>query len=159
MSETLSNIGTRQIEATEKENVADQPTSVLSFSPIDGMVLRISNMGGRGFPIQMKLRDLNNDPLPLDTVVTFRWDAPHLDQPQVVSYKLSNIGTFRRLSIKEQQNEEYRDRTRVELKGTALTVEDIESVEVFIDSSEVVDWTYSEFYFDDKAVTVTSGGN
>jgi len=159
MTETLSNLGTRQVEATEKTNVVDQPTSVLGFSPIDGMVLDISNMGGAGFPIQTKLRDANGDPLPLDTEVTFRWDAPHLDQPQVVSYKLSNIGTFRRLSIKEQQNEEYRDRTRVELKGSSLVIEDIESLEVFLESSEQIDWGNSEFYFDDKAVTVRSGGN
>jgi len=159
MTETLSNLGTRQVEATEKTNVVDQPTSILAFSPIDGMELEISNMGGAGFPIQMKLRDANDDPLPLDTVVTFRWDAPHLDQPQVVSYKLSNIGTFRRLSIKEQQNNEYSDQTRIELKGSSLTVEHIESVEVFIESSEQIDWTYSEFYFHDKAVTVRSGGD
>jgi len=157
MSETLSNLGTRQVEATEQQNVANQATPILSFSPIDGMAIKISNMGGRGFPIQMKLRDANGDPLPLDTIVTFRWDAPHLDQPQVVSYKLSNIGTFRRLSIKEQQNEEYRDRTRIELKRLSLTVEHIESVEVVIDSSAVIDWTNSEFYLDENAVDVYSG--
>jgi len=159
MSETLSNLGTRQVESEEQTNVTGQTTPILGFSPIDGMVLAISNMGGAGFPVQMKLRDSNGDPLPLDTEVYVRWDAPHLDQPQVVSYKLSNIGTFRRLSIKEQQNEEYRDRTRVELKGRRLVVEDIETAEIAINSSEQVDWANSEFYFDDKAVNVTSGGN
>ncbi|WP_435062395.1 hypothetical protein [Halobaculum sp. EA56] len=159
MSETLSNLGTRQVEATEQQNVAGQTTPILSFSPIDGMELEISNMGGAGFPVQFKLYDSNGDQLPLDTEVYVRWDAPHLDQPQVVSYKLSNIGTFRRLSIKEQQNEEYRDRTRIELKGTSLVVEDIEDVEIAINSSAVVDWSQgSEFYFDDKAVTVRSEG-
>lgn len=159
MSETLSNLGTRQVNATEKTNVANQPTSVLSLSPIDGMMFAVSNMGGRGFPVQMKLQDAAGDPLPLDTEVTFRWDAPHLDQPQVVTHKLSNLGTFRRLSITQQQNEEYRDRTRIELKDNAsrVVVEDIESLELFVDSSAVIDWSNSEVYFDDKAVTVVSG--
>ncbi|MFC7069493.1 hypothetical protein [Halobaculum lipolyticum] len=157
MSETLSNLGTRQVEATEETNDAGQISSILTLSPIDGMELEVSNMGGAGFPVQFKLFDSNGDPLPLDTEVYVRWDAPHLDQPEVVSFKLSNIGTFNRLSIKEQQNTEYRDRTRIELKGRSLVVEDIEEMEIAINSSAVVDWSQgTEFYFDDKAVTVRS---
>lgn len=156
MPVTLSNQGADKVDATERTNAVDQLTSILDFSPIDGMVLEISNLGGAGFPLALDLEDSNGDDLPQDTKVVIRYDAPHLDQPRVVSETLSNIQTYRTLSIKEQQNEEYIDQTRISLKGRALRVRDIDDVQIAIESDTQIDWANSRAYIDKRAVTVRS---
>ncbi|WP_435119096.1 hypothetical protein [Halolamina sp. C58] len=158
MPETLSNLGTSKVDAEERENVTGQMTEILALSPNDGLRLILSNIvdGMEGIPIYANLVGQDGDPLPLDTKLVLRWDAPHLDQPQVVSFALDNIRQYRTLSIKEQQNEDFRDRTRNELKGRTLTVEDNEEVQVAVLSSEVIDWAASEVYIDENAVTVRS---
>lgn len=158
MPETLSNLGTSKVDAEERENVTGQMTEVLALSPKDGLVFELSNIvdGKEGIPIYASLVGQDGDDLPLDTELVLRWDAPHLDQPQVVSFKLDNIRQYRSLSIKEQQNEDFRDRTRNELQGQKLVVEDNEEAQVAIRSSEVIDWAASEVYIDENAVNVRS---
>ena len=158
MSETLSNIGTSKVDAEEQTNDLGILSTILSFQPIDGMEMVVQNSvgGKRGIPIYAELKDSNGNDLPLDTVVAIRWDAPHLDQPKIVSYKLDNIRQYRTLSIKEQQSEDYRERTRQELKGSSLTVEDNEEMQVAVKSSEEIDWSNSTLYVDENAVTVRS---
>ena len=147
MSETLSNLGTPKVDATEKTNVPGQMTNILEFQPIDGMLLELFNRGG-GIPFQMDLRDANDDPLPLDTNVEIVYEAPHLQRPQTVSEQLANIGTYNRLSIKEQQNEDYVEQTRISLNGQKLVVRDIDIASVAIESSQEIDWSNSRIYVD-----------
>lgn len=158
MAETLSNLGTSKVDAEEQTNVTGQMTAILAFSPIDGMKMDVSNIvdGQTGVPVYLNLKDSAGNDLPMDTELTVRWDAPHLDQPQVVAFTLSNIRQYRTLSIKDQQNEDYRDRTRVELKGAELTVEDTEEMQIAIECSDQIDWANSEAYVDENAVSVHS---
>lgn len=157
--ETLSNLGTPKVDAEQKTNVTGQMTDVLTFSPIDGLRLTLDNIvnGETGIPIYLDLKDGNGDDLPLDTTLTLRFDAPHLDQTQVVAYSLSNIRQYVNLSIKDQQNADYRDRTRISLKGRSLIVEDTESVSISIKSDTQIDWSQSQAYIDTDAATVDSG--
>lgn len=152
MSETLSNLGTAKVEATERQNAPGQLTSILDFSPVDGMVLEVRTL----FALAMKLRDSNGDQLPQDTKVVIRYDAPKFDQPQVVSFPLEHIQIYRTLSIKEQQEEDYRDRTLVELKGESLTTRDIDTMEIAIDCDTQIDWSNSRLYIDKNSVSVYS---
>ena len=152
MAETLSNLGTPKVDAEEKANVPGQMTNILEFQPIDGMVLTLSNNGG-GIPFQMDLRDANDDPLPLDTNLEIVYDAPHLQRPQTVSESLANIGTYNRLSISQQQNEDYVEQTRISLNGRELVVRDIDIAAVAIESSEQIDWSNSRIYVDKDNVT------
>ncbi len=158
MSETLSNLGTAKVDAEETTNRTDIMSEILAFSPHDGLRMVVENFvdGKAGIPIYLSLQDTDGNDLPLDTEVTVRFDAPHLDSPQVVAYTLSNIRQYRSLDIKEQQSEDYRDRTRVELKGSRLVVEDTEEMQIAIDSSEEIDWDNSEAYVDESAVSVNS---
>jgi len=145
MSETLSNLGTEKVEAAEETNVPGQMTDILAFSPIDGIHLTLHNRGG-GIPIQLDLRDANDDPLPLDTKLEIVYDAPHLQRPQTVSETLGNIGTYNRLSIKEQQNEDYIEQTRIALNGGKLEIRSIDEVSIAVLSSEQIDWSNSRAY-------------
>lgn len=157
MPETLSNLGTSKVSATEETNVTGQMTPILTLSPDDGLQMIIDNQGGRGVPVYASLQDSGGNDLPLDTNLTLRWNANHLDQAQVVAFTLDNIRQYRTLSIKDQQNEEYRERTRIRLKGPELVVEDIEELEVAVESSAQIDWSNSQLYIDENAVTVQSG--
>ena len=151
MSGALSNIGTEKVDATEKTNITGQMTEIVTWSPIDGIQLTLFNRGG-GIPFQMDLRDSNDDPLPLDTELEITYDAPHLQRPQTVSETLGNIGTYNRLSIKEQQNEEYVEQTRIELNGVKLEIRSIDEVSVAVESSEQVDWANSRVFVDKQNV-------
>jgi hypothetical protein len=152
MSETLSNLGTPKVDATEKPNVPGQMTDIRAFQPIDGMLLTLSNRGG-GIPFQMDLQDANGDPLPLATELEIVYDAPHLQRPQTVSETLANIGTYNRLTIAEQQNEDYVEQTRISLNGSGLEIRDIDTVSVAIESSEQIDWSNSRIYVDKDNVS------
>jgi len=145
MSETLSNLGTEKVEAAEETNVPGQMTDILAFSPIDGIHLTLHNRGG-GIPFQLDLRDANDDPLPLDTKLEIVYDAPHLQRPQTVSETLGNIGTYNRLSIKEQQNEDYIEQTRIALNGGKLEIRSIDEMSIAVLSSEQIDWSNSRAY-------------
>ncbi len=145
MAETLSNLGTEKVDAVEKTNVPGQMTDILAFQPIDGIHLTLHNRGG-GIPFQMDLRDANDDPLPLDTKLEIVYDAPHLKRPQTVSETLANIGTYNRLSIKEQQNEDYIEQTRIGLSGAKLEIRSIDWVSIAVNTSTEIDWSNSRVY-------------
>ena len=145
MTETLSNLGTEKVDTVEKTNVPGQMTDILAFQPIDGIHPTLHNRGG-GIPFQMDLRDANDDPLPLDTKLEIVYDAPHLKRPQTVSETLANIGTYNRLSIKEQQNEDYIEQTRIGLSGAKLEIRSIDWVSIAVNTSEEIDWANSRVY-------------
>ena len=158
MGEELSNLGTPRVDAAEETNTIGERTPILTFQPVDGlrMVVRNRADGKAGIPMIAELQDSSGNDLPLDTELVLRWDAPHLDQPQVVSETLRNIRVYRDLTLTEQQNEDYRDRTRIKLKGKAVEVHDIEEFEVAILSSTQIDWANSRLQFEGDAVDVVS---
>jgi hypothetical protein len=161
MGESLTNLGSQRVTATENTNVTGQLTSILDLEPVDGLRLVLSNLvyGGAGIPIYAVLQDSGGNDLPLDTELALRWYTPSLDQPQVVSEIRRNIRPYRTLTLNEQQNEEYREQVRTELKNSAseLVVTDIERLEVAINSSAQIDWANSRLAFDRKAVDIVAG--
>lgn len=152
--------------ATEEQNVTGVLSPILRFTPDDGLMLVIRGMvtagDERGFPLYMDLRDSNDDPLPEDTRVVFQYKAPSMDDPQTVTHPLDHIRPWNALTLNEQQDEEYIDRTKVELKNTdsalaqgeipKVKVRDIDEFRLSIDSSAEVDWSNTRVYIDRNAV-------
>jgi hypothetical protein len=152
--------------ADETQNVPDVLSPILTFTPDDGLLLVIRGMVSagteRGFPLYMDLRDSNGDPLPEDTRVVFQYKSPSMDDPQTVTHPLDHIRPWNALSLNEQQDEEFIDRTKVELKNTdtalaqgevpQVQVRDIDELRMSIDSSVQVDWGNSRVYIDRNAV-------
>jgi len=153
--------------AEERTNVPDVLSPILVFQPTDGLMLEIQGMVSagteRGFPVYMDLRDSNGDPLPEDTTVKFQYKAPGMDDAKTVTHPLDHIRPWNALTLNEQQDEEYIDRLKVELKGTdnalaegevpAVKVRDIDELRLSINSSVQVDWGNSRVYIDRNAVT------
>lgn len=157
----LSNQGTKRVDAEAQTNTPGELTKILSFQPNDGLAMFIAAVvdGKVGVPVQLDLRDSNGDQLPRDTELVLEYDAPHLDKAVTVSETLANIATYRRLTLKEQQNEDYRDRTRIELSnGPYLKIGQNDEFCVSINCSEQIDWTNSRAYIDEAAVEVVSAG-
>jgi hypothetical protein len=123
------------------------------------MILQVRNIRNGGIPLYLKLRDANDDPLPLDTEVTFRFDAPDLKSPMVVSEVLKNIRTYRQLDLTQQQNEEYQDQVAVALEGLGVDVTQIQELQIALDSSAQIDWANSEAEIDRKAVSIVPKGS
>lgn len=153
--------------ATEETNVTGQMTPILGVSPDQGLTLIFRGMvaagSDKGIPIYADLQDSNGDPLPEDTEIALRYDAPGLDQPEVVSFPWDHIRPYRSLTINEQMDEDkYLDRTKHVLKNTdqalergevpAVNVRDIDELQVAAESSAQIDWTNSKLYFDRNAV-------
>lgn len=159
MADLLSNLGTTKVNTTEKTNETGSMDEILTFSPIEGMILRFI-AGNGGPPLYLDLRDSNGDPLPQDTELALTYDRPEFDEPMRVTQTLSNISTYNRLSIQEQQNEEYRERTRVPFKDrfSAVGVRNIDVFGLAINSSEQIDWTQSSAYVDGTNWNVVAGG-
>jgi hypothetical protein len=145
MSDSLSNLGSPQYTATEATNVPGQMSPILTLEPDDGLMFVIRNVvnGMEGVPIYAILKDSNGDFLPLDTDMALRYESPQMDQPQVVSFKYQNIRPYRTLSLKDQQDAEYRDRIRHELKASRLQVRDIDDLEVALETGTEIDWSNS----------------
>jgi hypothetical protein len=152
--------------ATEETNVTGVLSPILRFEPDDGLQLIIRGMVSagteRGFPLYMDLRDSNGDPLPEDTRVVFKYKSPSMDDAQTVTHPLDHIRPWTALTLNEQQDEEFIDRTKVELKNTdaalqegripQVNVRDIDEFRLSIESSAQVDWTNSRVYIDRNAV-------
>lgn len=157
-SKSLSNISE---EATELKNTAGVLTPVLELSPDDGLLWEIMNSvpqgDAPGIPIYMKLKDSNGDPIPLQSVVALGFEAPTDDSFRVVSDKRDNVQAWNARSISEQQNEEYVDASKIELKGRMVRSRHIDSVYVLVESDSVVEWANSQLYIDEKAVRERSG--
>ncbi|MDZ7850068.1 MAG: hypothetical protein U5K70_04380 [Halodesulfurarchaeum sp.] len=121
MTKQLSNKTSTEVEATENEHHG-RPVADPDVLP-DGRARArhlgmVSSGSARGFPIAADLRRADGQTLPDDTVLAFQYEAPGMDQPQVVTFKLDHIRPFNALSLNEQQDEEYIDRTKVQLKNT-----------------------------------------
>jgi hypothetical protein len=167
MSKQLSNATSF---ATEETNIKGTMSPILRIEPDDGLKLIIRGMvstgSERGFPFFADLRDSADDPLPEDTQVAFRYRSPEmdLDQAQTVTHPLDHIRPWNALTLNEQQDEEFIDRVKVELKNTdsalargeipQVQVRDIDEFRISIDSSVEVDWTNTRVYLDRNAVRV-----
>ncbi|WP_435318475.1 hypothetical protein [Haloarchaeobius sp. TZWSO28] len=149
--------GTTSDYVTTDTNVTGQLTPVLEIQPDDGVGLIIKNavdVGQKrsGFPIYADLRDSGDNPLPLDTQVAIGYESPTDDSLQVVSIPLSNISSFRKKTIQEQQNRENVDSVKVELKSGRLEIRDIDKAYLLLDSSAQIDHANSEVYIEPDAV-------
>lgn len=153
--QAITNLGTDDVEATQRTNDTGRMTEILELSPIDGLVLQILNQAG-DVDFFANLRDSNGDELPNDTELVFRFDGPAQEQPMHVSEKLSNIGVYNRLTLAQQQDDEYSSRIGIEFKGRGVSATQIETVELAIKSSEQIDWSNSQVEIDrDSARTVS----
>lgn len=159
MADSLSNLGSQKVNATEETNTTGTLSSILDLSPIDGLAIVLANQAAAkmGIPIYAELQDTNGDDLPLDTDLALRYESPQMDQPMVVSEVRRNIRPYRTLTLTEQQNEEYRDRVRQGLNGRGLVVRDIDSLEVAVESSVQIDWSNSRLSFGRQHVDIRSG--
>jgi len=150
----LSNIHENVIQLV---NDTGKVSPILEISPDTGLFYRIRNAVNRGsdpgIPMYFDLRDSNDDPLPVGTSVRVEFESPGDEQRNIVSEVRDNIQPWLNLSIRDQQDEEYIDSVKVPLKGPALTVRDIDTMYVSIESSAAVDWDNSEFYLEGNAVT------
>lgn len=158
MAESLTNMGSQNVDAEELTNTAGKMDPILRLSPVDGLMLILSQRarGESGIPLYMELKDSNGNDLPLDTELVLRWDAPGKTQPEVVSEKFDNIRPWRTLSLSDQQNTDYEDQVRISLNGRELQVLDIQNFELAIRSSEVVDWGNSRVEFAREHVNTRS---
>jgi hypothetical protein len=154
---SLSNISN---EATEENNTTGVMTPILTVEPEKGTALILSNSvergeQRRGIPIFAKLKTGNNNDLPADTEMELQFERPSDDSPTTVSVPLKNIRPYRSLSIQDQQNRDYIDRVKHELKVSAdgdLVISDVDTLYVSINSSEQIDWSNSRLNFDEAAV-------
>lgn len=163
MTKQLSNISD---EATERTNVVDVMSPILEFQPDDGLGLVILGMVAQGdengFPVYLDLRDANDDPLPVDTSVSFQYKAPSADDRTTVTDVHDHIRSYNSLTIDEQQNVENIDQVKHVLKGTeellekgetpTVQIRDIDRFFLSINASTQIDWTNSRAYIDRNAV-------
>ena len=152
--------------ATERTNVTGVMSPILTFQPDDGLMLVIRGMVSageeRGFPVYADLRDSNDDPLPEDTELSFRYKSPQMDAAQTVTHPIDHIRPWNSLTLNEQQDDEFIDRTKIELKNTdqalaqgeipQVRVRDIDELRVSVNSSAQIDWSNSRLYVDRNAV-------
>jgi len=154
MTKSLSNISTI---ATEETNITGTLDSILEIEPEQGTSIILQNGVDRGdqivgIPIFAELQDSNGNDLPQDTRIALEYEAPTDDNPSTVSEPKENIRVYRSLSVKEQQNEEYIDRTKHVLKDKMLVVRDVDSLYVSVESSAQIDWSNSQVTFDENAI-------
>lgn len=153
MSKQLSNISTI---ATEETNTTGELTPILVVNPKDGTKIVLQGNVPRGtapgIPIFAKLKNAAGDDLPQDTKVVLRYKRPRMDDYRTVSHPKDHIRPYQSLSIQDQQNEEYIDSVKHELKGQALVADDVDEIQVAIESSEQIDWSNSQLTFADNAV-------
>jgi len=144
-------------DAIELVNDPGQLSPIMSFSPESGLFFRLLNRVNRGkdagVPIYFKLRDSDGDLLPVGTSVAVKFETPSDEQAHIVSEVRDNIQPWLNLSIRDQQEAEYIDSVKVPLKGRALTVRDIDTAYIVVDSTAEVDWSNSELYIEGNAIT------
>ena len=155
---SLSNISE---EATEQTNTTGVLSPILEIQPTRGNMLVIENgvergQQSRGLPIYASLQDSGGNDLPADTEVQLQFEGPQDDSPTTVSIPLKNIRPYRSLSIADQQNIDWIDRVKHILKNVSanggLTVSDVDTLYVSINSSTQIDWSNSRLDFDEDAV-------
>jgi hypothetical protein len=159
MGENLDNTGSQKVDATENQNTTGEWSPIVSWEPKAGLKILLENMaeGKGGVPIYAEFQDSGGSDLPRDTEIRIQWDTPSNDQPQVVSEVRRDIRPWRTLSLTEQQDSDYRDRTRLELKGAAVETMDFEDLEFAIKSSTQIDWSNSRLALGRRHVNIVSG--
>ncbi|SER15434.1 hypothetical protein [Natrinema salaciae] len=142
---------------TTQTNITDQLTPVLSIRPKDGVGVLIRNavnVGDKsGLPIYGKFRDSNGNPLPANTRVALGYEAPTDESIQVVSDPKATIASYIKNSVSDQQDDRKVDAVKHQLKGSKLEIRDIDDAYILVDSSEQIDHTQSEIYFEESALS------
>lgn len=142
---------------TTETNTTGQFDPILEIQPDDGVGLIISNrvdVGQKreGFPIYADLKDSNDDDLPNDSRLALAYEKPTDDNWTVVSIPKSNISTYRKKSISDQQDRDNVDAVKHELKGNQLEIRDIDKAYLLLDSSVAIDHSNTEVYIEADAV-------
>ncbi|MFC6953528.1 hypothetical protein [Halorubellus litoreus] len=149
--------GTTGDYVTTLSNTTGQFDPVLEIQPDDGVGLVLKNavdVGQKptGFPIYADLKDQNGDDLPVDTRVAIAYERPTSDNWQVVSIPFSNIRSYHKKDVSQQQDRENVDAVKHELKDDTLEIRDIDKAYLLLDSSVAIDHSKSEIYVDSDAV-------
>jgi hypothetical protein len=143
--------------ATEETNDTGELDPILTFSPEDGVALLAANLvrgGSVGIPIYLRLRDSNNDPIPINSSLTWMFKRPGDDQYTVVGETRDNIQPWVTLDLAAQQNKDNEGATVLELKGgrgQGLRVDDVDEWALALDSSAQIDWSNSQAYVENDA--------
>ncbi|WP_306056983.1 hypothetical protein [Natronococcus wangiae] len=139
-----------------QENTPDDLTPIMTIVPSEGTLIQIANRVPQGdavgLPIYADLRDSNGDPLPVDTTFVLTAAQPGDPRRTPVSLAEDNISTYINKSISEQQSTDHVDATKIELRGKAVNVRDVDELAVEIESSETIDWLNSKLYFERSGV-------
>lgn len=152
--ETLSNAHKYAEELTVEANELEP---FLAFQPEDGVRLQIRNLiegGDVGVPIYARFRDANNDPLPINSTLTWMGRKPGDEQWTVIGKTRDNIQPWVTLSLAEQQNSDNAGATVLALnggQGAVHGVSDVEEIALAVESSAALDWANTQVYLDNKA--------
>lgn len=147
--------------ATQRTNTAGELTPILEIDPEDGTMLsflnRVAQGDASGIPMYGKLFDTNGNDLPVDTTVVLTAEQPGDARSTPVSVKEDNISPYINNSISNQPDADHIDSVKIELKGKAVNVRDVDTFYVEIQSSKAIDWSQgSELYFEREAVRETN---
>ncbi|WBE14030.1 major capsid protein PB7 [Saline Natrinema sp. J7-1 virus 1] len=139
-----------------QENTPGDLTPIMTIVPEEGTMIQIQNRvpqgSAVGLPIYADPRDANGDPLPVDTSLVLTAKQPGDPRRTPVSLEVDNISTFLNKTISEQQSTDHVDATKIELRGRAVNVRDIDELAVEINSSRSIDWSNSKLYFERAGV-------
>ncbi|USZ73240.1 hypothetical protein [Natronosalvus halobius] len=138
------------------ENTPGDLTPVMTIKPEEGTMIQIGNRvpqgDAPGLPIYADLRDVDGDPLPVDTTFVLTAKQPGDPRRTPVSLAEDNISTYLNKTISEQQSTDHVDATKIELRGKAVNVRDVDELAVEIESSVAIDWSNSKLYFERSGV-------
>lgn len=139
------------------ENTPGELTPILTIKPEEGTVIgflnRVPQGDATGMPLFMRLLDTDGDNLPVDTTLVLTARQPGDSRFAPVSIKEDNISPYVNKSITEQQDSQHIDSVKVELRGRAVNVRDVDEFAIEIESDRQIDWDAgSEVYFDRNAV-------
>lgn len=168
MVDIFASNGATSDEVTTYQNATNvdlKPTPILEVAPDRGRFLRFHNRqikGNVGLPVFFDLNDSNGNDLPTNTIVVFEFKMANGDDYHRVAVPKKAINFYNSNTITEQQNSERRHNALIPLKWPEasdneglrdyIDVRDVDSFTVSIISASQVDWTQSEFYFDDDSV-------
>lgn len=151
---------------TTAQNTAGVPTEILRVDPEDGTFVRFLNRvatgKSAGIPVYAKFKDSSGNDLALNSSFEFQARRAGHNSWSKVSEVVASIQYWNANSLTKQRNEENVDAVKVGLQypeassqtGAAPTVDvrDIDDFRVVLDSTDVIDWSNSSWYFDSDAV-------
>jgi len=168
MADIFASRGNSVDEVTTYQNATNvdlKPTPIMEISPERGRFLRFRNItirGKTGLPVYMDLNDSNGEDLPTNTLVVFEFQSSNGDDYHRVAVPKKQISFFNNNSITEQQNSERQHNALIPLKWPEassnsglreyLDVRDVDSFTVSVISATQIDWSQSEFYFEENAI-------